>query len=88
VLSANAMIGTTVGSNIDVVGVFSGPLGNSALYRAGVSADYALVQNLHGNVGVDHTSFDYGISAVYGGYFEPDSTTNYTTVRIGLGYAF
>ena len=88
VLSANAMIGITFGSNIDVVGFFSGALGNSTLYRAGVSADYAFVQNLHGNVGVEYTSFDYGISAVYGGYLEPDSTTNYTTVRVGLGYAF
>jgi hypothetical protein len=93
VLSANALIGVTFGANIDVVGFFSGALGNSALYRAGVSADYAFMQNLHGNFGVDYTSFDYGISAVYpvgGGYvaWEPDSTTNYTTVRIGLGYAF
>ncbi len=93
VLSANAMIGITFGSNIDVVGAFSGALGNSALYKAGISADYAFIQNLHGNIGVDYTSFDYGISALYpvgGGYvaWEPDSTTNYTTVRIGLGYAF
>jgi opacity protein-like surface antigen len=93
VFSANAMIGSTFGSNIDVVGAFSGALGNSALYKAGVGADYAFVQNLHGNIGIDYTSFDYGISAVYpvgGGYiaWEPDSSTSYTTVRIGLGYAF
>lgn len=88
VLSANAMTGSTFGSNIAINGFFSGALGNSSLYRVGAGADYAFAQNLHGNVGVDYTSFSYGISAVYGGYFEPDSKTNYTTVRIGLGYAF
>jgi hypothetical protein len=51
------------------------------------------VQNLHGNIGIDYTSFSYGISSVYpvgGGYvaWEPDSKTNYTTVKVGLGFAF
>ena len=93
VLSANAMFGSTFGSNIVINGAFSGALGNSGLYRVGAGADYAFAQNLHGNVGVDYTSFNYGISALYplgGGYYgwEPDSKTNYTTVKIGLGYAF
>ena len=93
VLSANAMTGSTFGSNIVVNGAFSGALGNSSLYRVGAGADYAFAQNLHGNVGVDYMSFNYGISALYplgGGYYgwEPDSKTNYTTVKIGLGYAF
>ncbi len=93
VLSANAMFGSTFGSNIVINGAFSGALGNSTLYRVGAGADYAFAQNLHGNIGVDYMSFNYGISAVYtvgGGYvaWEPDSMTNYTTVKIGLGYAF
>jgi opacity protein-like surface antigen len=95
VLSAIAMLGSTFGSNIVVNGVsgFSGALGNSHLYRIGVGADYAFEQNLHGNVGVDYTGFNYGISALYScgaGCFqwEPDSKTNYTTVRVGLGFPF
>ncbi len=92
VLSANGMFGRTFGSNIDITGAFSGALGNSTLYRIGAGADYAFAKDLHGNVGVDYTSFNYGSSAVYrvsGGYaWEPDSKTNYTTVRIGLGYGF
>lgn len=93
VLSGNAMIGSTFGSYITINGAFSGALGDSTLYKFGVAADYAFAQNLHGNVGVDYMSFNYGISAVYhvgGGFvaWEPDSKTNYTTVKIGLGYAF
>lgn len=93
VLSANAMIGSTFGSYITINGAFSGALGNSSLYKFGVAADYAFAQNLHGNVGFDHTSFSYGMSAIYscGGtcvQWEPDSKTNYTTVKMGLGYAF
>lgn len=93
VLSANAMIGSTFGSNIAINGAFSGALGNSSLYRVGAGVDYAFQQNLHGNVGVDYTSFSYGISAIYScgstcAQWEPDSKTNYTTVKIGLGYAY
>jgi hypothetical protein len=92
VLSANAMIGSTFGSNIAINGVFSGALGNSSLYRVGVGADYSFQQNLHGIIGVDYTSFSYGISGFYpystGFAFEPDSSTKYTTIRIGLGAPF
>ncbi len=93
VFSVYAMLGYTFGTNIVVNGAFSGALGNSSLYRIGAGEDYGFTQNWHGNVGVDYTSFNYGISAVYpvgGGYvaWEPDSKTNYTTVRIGLGYGF
>jgi len=93
VFSGNVMLGRTFGANIDVNGVFSGALGNSTLSKVGVTADYAFDQNLHGNVGIDYTSFNYGISALYpiGGNtvaWEPDSKTKYTMVKIGLGYAF
>lgn len=100
VLSANVMLGKTYASYITVNptsgaggGGFSGALGNSALYRIGAGADYLFAQNLHGTIGVDYTGFSYGISNVYSvgsGYvaWEPDSKTNYTTVRIGLGYGF
>jgi len=101
VLSANALLGSTFGSNIVVnsgpgFSGFSGALGNSTLYKIGLAADYAFVQNWHGTIGVDYASFSYGISALYPGvlngknvsFWEPDSKTNYTTVRIGLGYGF
>lgn len=93
VLSARVTFGHTFGSNIAINGAFSGPLGNSALFRVGAAADYAFVQNLHATLDIEYTSFNYGISALYplgGGYYgwEPDSSTKYTTVRIGLGAAF
>ncbi|MNR76011.1 hypothetical protein D3C72_66640 [compost metagenome] len=94
VLSANALIGRTSGADISVAGPrsFSGPLGNSNLYRVGVSADYAFTQNFRGNVGVNYSAFKYGSSASYpitGGFiWEPDSSTRYTTISAGVGYAF
>jgi opacity protein-like surface antigen len=95
VLSANALLGYTFGSYITVNAIpsanfagFAGGLGNSPLYRVGAGADYALTQQIHANIGIDYTSFKYGASAIYSGYGEPDSKTNYTTVKVGIGYAF
>lgn len=93
VLSVNALLGSTFKSNIDVVGAFSGSLGNSALYKAGIGADYSFTKNFHGSIGIDYVHFKYGISATYpigGGLvaWEPDSKTTYTIARIGLGFGF
>lgn len=94
VLSANALLGKTSGANISVAGptAFSGALGNSTLYKVGLSADYAFTKNFHGNVGINYSAFDYGASASYrvGNriVWEPDSQTRYTTVSAGVGYAF
>ena len=90
VFTANAMLGTTFGSYIVVNGTkgFSGPLGNSNISRVGLSADYAFTQQSHWNIGVDYVSFKYGASATYNGYYEPDSQTSYTTIKLGYGYAF
>lgn len=93
VLSANLMAGSTFSSNIVVNSGFSGALGNSTLARIGVAADYAFTQSFHGNIGVDYTSFSYGISGFYpygstGVQWEPDSKTKYTTAKVGIGYAF
>lgn len=91
VLSATAMIGRTYGSKIDVVAPFgfTADLGNSAIYKAGVSVDYALSKNLHANAGIDYTSWKYGASAVQAsGYYEPDSETKDTIIKAGIGYAF
>jgi hypothetical protein len=100
VLSANILVGQTFGSYITVNpspgsggGGFSGSLGNSDIYRLGISADYAFMERFHGTIGIDYTSFSYGMSSIYpvgGGSvaWEPDSKTNYTTARVGLGYSF
>lgn len=98
VLSANAMLGRTFGAYIQVnsgpgLTGFSGPLGNSALYRIGIGADYAVTHQLHGNIVVDYTGFRYGMSGTYpvgGGAvaWEPDSKTWYTAIKFGLGATF
>lgn len=95
VLSANALIGKTDSANIKVSGNsgFNTTLGNSTLYRLGLGADYAITKNFHANIGVDYTSFKYGISNtnnIGGGFvaWEPDSKTNNTSYKAGVGYAF
>jgi hypothetical protein len=95
VFGANALVGRTFAADVDLSGPrgFSGSLGDSNLYKAGLSTDYAFTKNFHGNVGVDYTSFKYGDSATHrtsnGGLsWMPDSQTNDTTLKIGVGYAF
>ena len=97
VLSLDALYGHTTQSAITVTSGpgligFSGALGNSDIYKIGVSLDWAIVQRLHLTAGADYTAFKYGMSASYpsGNSFalEPDSNTNYTTVRLGLGWGF
>ena len=88
VVSGLILAGQTFGSYIDVTGYFAGPLGNSSLLKWGISLDYALTKIVHVNMGVDYTSFAYGISDTYGGYLEPDSTSAYLIYRAGLGFSF
>ena len=68
-------------------------LGDKTIYRIGVSADYAFTSKIHGNIGVDYVDFKYGKSDVFsdafgGDIYEPDSKTNYTNIKVGIGYAF
>ena len=105
VLTANALIGMTISSNISVkggpillaaVGTAEGSagLGNSPIYRLGLGADYAFTKQFHANVGVDYVDFEYGKSGNFAlgspgpTVYEPDSTSKYTTINVGLGYAF
>jgi hypothetical protein len=88
VFSVNGMAGQTFGANIDVSGVFSDALGSSPLYQAGLNIDYALSKILHVNAGVNYVRFDYGKSAAYSGYYEPDSSSTYLVYKAGLGLAF
>ncbi len=108
VLTANAFLGRTFSSSISgsgqgyAVGIPASTtsfgdqgLGNSTIYKVGASADYAFTDTIHGNIGLDYVSFDYGKSDLFSPNpliapyaFEPDSKTRYTTVKVGLGYAF
>ena len=102
VLSADGFIGHTFSSKISgfgatyltsEIGGFSSfspqDLGDKALYRFGVSADYAFTPQIHANIGVDYLAFKYGRSAIFNeDSYEPDSKTNYTNIKIGFGYAF
>jgi opacity protein-like surface antigen len=98
VLSANGLIGTTFDSHITTGGSFpiNVALGDSTTYRVGVSGDYALTQQIHLNAGVEWVDFSYGKSAVTAfntnqgviGVLEPDSKTQNTTVKVGVGFAF
>jgi len=95
VFTANALVGRTFAADYDQNGPsgFSGSLGDSNLYKAGLSTDYAFTKNFHGNVGVDYTSFKYGSSATHRASngrltWMPESQTDDTTLKIGIGYAF
>lgn len=102
VLSADGFIGQTFSSKISGSGTsylvttpggftaFSPQdLGDKSMYRLGVSADYAFTPQVHGNIGIEYVAFKYGRSAVFNNdTYEPDSKTNYTNVKIGVGYAF
>jgi opacity protein-like surface antigen len=103
VLSASGLVGGTIGSQLNghpvpggtpFIVPFHTALGNSTIYKVEGSADYAFTQNIHANVGVEWTNFNYGQSApfvadIFGGSaVEPSSRTNIVTVRAGLGFAF
>ena len=94
VLSVNAMVGNTVNSNISITGFpySGGALGDSTIYRLGISGDYAFTKSLHRNIGLDYTSFSYGQSTPTRVgryvYYEPSSTSQHTTYKIGLSYNF
>jgi hypothetical protein len=94
VLSADGLVGETFGSHIDVNAVppvlpgFSGALGNSTIYKLGLSADYAVTKVLHVNAGLEYENFSYGMYCCTAGFGEPDSRTSNLTFRVGAGIAF
>jgi len=100
VFNIDALIGRTFSSQISGQGVelvtisnpsssFKQDLGDKNLYKIGISADYAFTSRIHGNIGVDYVDFEYGKSDVFNTYaYEPDSKTNYTNIKLGIGYAF
>jgi hypothetical protein len=93
VLSASGMFGKTTSSNISLSAPIAqlfpgGSLGNSDIYKFGLGVDYAFTRKFHGNLSAAYSSFKYGRSAVLNGFFEPDSTTKYTTFGVGASYNF
>jgi hypothetical protein len=100
VLSAYGLVGETFGSHLSISNFpdpshsFDFTLGNSAIYMAGASADYAITRQWHANAGIDWTNFQYGRSATLPtalpgiGFFEPDSRTSDVTIKAGFGYSF
>jgi hypothetical protein len=97
VVSGYGLIGGTVGSYFSTaptpggaIGSWSASLGDSAIYKAGFSTDYALTRNIHLNFGLDYVRFAYGRTSGVSpfGTVEPNSTTSNLKVKAGIGYAF
>jgi opacity protein-like surface antigen len=100
VLSVYGLVGGTFGSHLSVSDnplpphSFEFDLGNSVIYMAGASADYAITRQWHANAGIDWTGFKYGRSALQStgvpgvGILEPDSRTSNVTIKAGFGYSF
>ncbi len=92
VLSANAMWGVTFSPNINTSLGSVRTRGNPPTTLCGFSADYEFVNHLHGNLGIDVVNFSYVISEMYTvgaiRVFAPNNSTDFTMIKLGLGYAF
>jgi hypothetical protein len=94
VLSADGLVGETFGSHIDVnfiapsIPGFSASLGDSTIYKLGLSADYAVTSFVHVNAGLEYENFSYGQYCCSAGFGEPNSRTSNLTFRVGAGIAF
>lgn len=91
-LDIDALIGRNYGTFVNIANIGSTSLAGDNLWRAGIGADYAFSKSFHGNIGVDYTSFNYGMSNLYnfsgGSAYFAGAKTNYTTAKIGVGYSF
>lgn len=96
VITGTGLIGSTFGSEMEAGPSYGGQvpghtysLGDSTIYKFGVSGDYAITRNWHINAGVEWVDFEYGKSAVDNyGFLEPDSETSNIVVKAGIGYSF
>ena len=91
VLSGSAMLGRTINSSISSTGAWDNPgtsLGNSTIYKVGLGVDYAITREFHGNFNANYSAFKYGQGAVLNGYYEPDSSSKYTTFGAGVSYNY
>jgi hypothetical protein len=98
VLSGHGLAGGTFDSQISIHTI-PGPggitgstltLGRADTERLGFAADYAVTPRIHVNAGVEWVHFSYGQSNLdpTGTYLEPESRTNNTTVKVGVGYSW
>ncbi|MGB9153470.1 MAG: hypothetical protein WCD70_10330 [Alphaproteobacteria bacterium] len=88
ILSAYGSAGTTFAAQMT-----SAPdtynLGSSGVYKIGGKIGYDLTQRVELFTTLDYDHFRYGQSAVAAdGSYEPNSNTEDTTLRVGLGYHF
>jgi hypothetical protein len=92
VLSANAMWGVSFRPNIETALGSVRTRGNPPTTLCGFSADYELVNHLHANLSVNVVNFSYVISDMYtvgaSQVFAPNNSTDYTMLKLGLGYTF
>jgi hypothetical protein len=92
VLSANAMWGVTFSPNINTALGSVRTRGNPPTTLCGFSADYEFFTHFRGNISVDVVNFSYVISDMYtvgaNQVFAPNNSTDYTMIKLGLGYAF
>ncbi|MDR3449007.1 MAG: hypothetical protein P4M15_04545, partial [Alphaproteobacteria bacterium] len=63
-------------------------LQDQAIYKIGGKIGYSLTKRTELFSTLDYNAFSYGHSDVIGGLYEPDSHTENTTIRIGLGFHF
>ena len=92
VLSANAMWGVSFSPNIETALGSVKTRGNPPTTLCGFSADYEFVDHLHANLSVDVVNFSFVISDTYtvgaSNIFAPNNSTDFTMIKLGLGYAF
>ena len=99
VISANGLVGSTLGPRVSTpdnpeYSPTTLNLGSKLMWKAGLSADYALTQQWHANAGLDYTRIDYGASsearskAGYEPVPDRDSRSDIWAVKAGVGYSF
>ncbi|MDE2029672.1 MAG: hypothetical protein KGI97_03805 [Alphaproteobacteria bacterium] len=87
VLTGYGSAGTTFSAKMDTGGNTYN-LADSAIYKAGGKIGYDLTPQTEVFTTLDYTYFRYGQSPVVAGAYEPNSHTESTAVRVGIGYHF
>jgi len=88
VLSLSGAGGTTFGASMTTGGE-SFSLGDAAIWRGQGKVGYLVSDRLELTTTAEYQGFSYRASPVdAAGYYEPDSTTNQTTLLVGFAYHF
>ena len=88
VLSGYAAAGTTLDARLKDSNGNTFDLGNSGVYKVGGKIGFALAPRTELFTTLDYDHFHYVQSPPVGGFYEPTSRTEDTTMRVGLGYQF